>query len=79
MVDFRRSKSFTTDHSSLPVDPGLPVGTYVFRLVVSDAQGNLSQPARIRISVVDSRRPIRIDRDLVFTPADSPIRLFGRG
>lgn len=63
MVDFRRRRTFKTGEPLLKVDAGLPVGTYVFRLEVEDENGNRSQPARIKLNIVERRDPITPVRD----------------
>jgi hypothetical protein len=59
MADFRRSRTFKTREPLLKVDPGLPVGTYVFRLEVEDQNGNRSRAARIKMKIVGASDPVR--------------------
>ena len=70
MADFRQNRTFKTGQPVLRVDAGLPVGTYVFRLEVEDENGNRSQPARVKLNIVERRDPITpiIDRDVVLSP-----------
>ncbi len=60
MVDFTRRRSFESSEPNIPVDAGLPVGTHVFQLTVTDSAGNRSRPARIKVIIER-----RINRDVV--------------
>ncbi|MDB6151409.1 MAG: hypothetical protein JWQ44_2857 [Chthoniobacter sp.] len=46
----------------LDVDPSKPMrlGSYVFRLQVSDDSGNLSEPVEFKLSVVDEGKPVAV-------------------
>lgn len=55
MADFRQQRTFKTDEPVLEVVPGLPVGTYVFQLVVEDRNGNRSRAASVKVSIVEGR------------------------
>jgi len=68
MADFRRSRTFKTREPLLKVDPGLPVGTYVFRLEVEDQNGNRSQAARIKMKIVRVSGPVRPGGGVVIAP-----------
>lgn len=72
MVDFTQQKKFKTTEPMLPVDPGLNVGSYKFRLTVVDENGNVSKPAVITIRVV--RNLVITDTRLVTPIVDSPFR-----
>ena len=74
MANFRQRRTFNTDEPLLKVDAGLPVGTHVFQLVVEDQNGNRSQGARIKLTIVETRGPSTPngDRDVVTFPVVSP-------
>jgi len=55
MVDFTRNRRVKSSQSSIRVDPGLKLGSYLFQLTVVDEDGNRSQPAKIRVDVVKLR------------------------
>lgn len=51
MVDFRNKSRVVTTKAAINIDPGLPVGRYVFQLTTIDEAGNKSKPTRIRIEI----------------------------
>ncbi len=71
MVDFRDNKRVETKDASIRVDPGLPVGRYVFQLTAFDEDGNASKPARINVEIVD--RLVVIDPRLITPDIRLPI------
>lgn len=75
MVDFSGSKKFKTSESAIKVDPGLPVGSYRFQLVVTDADGNHSKPALLNLAIVDG--PILRDPRLVDPITREPVSPIG--
>lgn len=57
MATFRLNRPVTTREPRVLVDAGLPAGQHTFELVVTDASGNRSLPARV-VVVVRSAPPI---------------------
>ncbi len=55
MVDFTRKRTHASDSPKLVVDAGLPVGRHVVELIVTNADGKSSPPARIHFEIVRSR------------------------
>ena len=51
MASFRLNQPVTTREPRVAVDAGLPAGLYTFELVVTDASGNRSAPARVVVVV----------------------------
>lgn len=64
-MDFRDSKSVETTEAVIKVDAGLPAGSYVVQLTVTDENGNKSKSARINLKIanrfVGPLRPRRRD------------------
>ena len=67
MARFRLNQTVTTREPFVQVDAGLEPGTYRFRLVVVDEQGNRSQPAFADV-VVRERRIVRGGGGVVVGP-----------
>lgn len=62
-IDQLRADQVKTGDPVLTVNPGsnpLPVGQHTFELTVADDSGNTSQPARIRVIVIDSQAPTAV-------------------
>ena len=65
---FSLNKPFETDQATVDVDPGLPSGTYRFRLEVVDNSGRRSNPAEVTVVVeprlvippIDPTRPVPV-------------------
>lgn len=57
MAEFRLNRPVTTRDPRVTVDAGLPAGRHTFELVVRDAAGNRSVPARV-VVVVQPPPPI---------------------
>jgi len=57
MADFTSQRQFKTREPVLPVDKGLPVGIHTFELAVTDAGGNRSQAAQVKVEIVRSVVP----------------------
>ena len=68
MADFRQKKKFKSRVPQLKVAAGLPVGTYVFQLEVEDVSGNKSKAAKIKVTIVEGRGPVRPGDDRVVVP-----------
>jgi hypothetical protein len=51
MAEFRLNRPVTTRDPRVVVDAGLPAGRHTFELVVTDAAGNRSAPARLIVVV----------------------------
>jgi len=58
MVDFTSRRQFETRDPLLAVDKGLSPGIHTFQLVVTDASGNRSKAALIRVEIVRSIVPV---------------------
>jgi len=58
MADFRLRRKVKTKTPQLNVVPGLPVGTYLFQLVVEDQSGNQSRASQDKVVIVDDNGPI---------------------
>jgi hypothetical protein len=51
MAEFRLNRPVTTSDPRVAVDAGLSAGRHTFELVVTDAAGNRSVPARLVVVV----------------------------
>jgi hypothetical protein len=81
MPDFRTTKRLETRDPQIKVDPGLPVGRYIFQLTVTDQQGNVSRPAKLGVEIVERRtirdptlRDPRLTEPVIPTPITPIIR-----
>jgi hypothetical protein len=63
MASFIRQRKYVTQASSMVVDGGLDPGTYTFQLQVTDQNGSLSKPTRVKVEIV---------RNLVIGPITRP-------
>jgi len=54
MANFLNKKRFKTKKSTISVAAGLPAGKYIFQLTVIDNDGNISQPAQLKVEIVRS-------------------------
>jgi hypothetical protein len=64
-IDALRENSATTEDGQLTVtigDEPLPVGQHRFRLTVTDDSGNVSLPADMTLTVLDTGRPTAVLR-----------------
>ena len=62
-LDQLRANTVKTDDPVLDVSPGsspLSVGQHTFQLTVADDSGNTSQPARVRVIVIDDQAPTAV-------------------
>lgn len=82
MPDFSNTKRVETRDPLISVDPGMPVGRYIFQLTVTDQQGNVSKPAKLGVEIVDGpgiRDPIlrdpRLTDPIIPTPITPIIRI----
>jgi hypothetical protein len=76
MPDFSTTKRLETRDPRVSVDPGLPVGRYIFQLTVTDQQGNVSKPAKLGVEIVEQRvilDPTLRDRRLTDPVIPTPI------
>lgn len=65
---------------TITIDPARPlrVGAHTFQLTVTDDSGNVSQPASVRVIIIDDQRPTAVIDGPASVGAGKPFTLTGR-
>ena len=79
MARFVIGQPITTTVPIIDVDPGLPVGSHRFRLIVLDDSGNRSAPDEVDVIVADQTAPTAVLRAPSTVAFATSFPLDGRG